>query len=327
MLRRLGPPRTEPGGNHEDSIERWCREWVRSPELIKLLELFGFSGASSADIEALGAFASQAWDFRRQSDGASVERNELEAGFDERTESAVLEAADILGLRQATYPTWDSYDHVLVLGGLIRACVTRPQFAAQMLDRGIQTRTVAGIGGFRPLKGDELDIGHRANLHGVMDETTAMDYGLRLAFGVDSIADQQGFYDPLSTERSWLVRRYVTDPGLDLMLVAAPSTEPDDRRANTADSYKFWAESVARLSPGDRVLLVTSAIYVPFQGLDAVRMLSLPYRCGIDVVGAPLDLTWDDVPRQEFRAVHFLQELNSAIRSIHAALQAAGRSL
>ena len=104
------------------------------------------------------------------------------------------------------------------------------------------------------------------------------------------------------------------------MLVAAPSSDPSNRRANTPDTYKYWAESLVDLQPSDRVLLVTSAIYAPFQGLDGIRMLSLPYRCGVEVVGTMPGATVLGVPAQEFGAAHYLQEMNSTLRSIRTVL-------
>ena len=44
-------------------------------------------------------------------------------------------------------------------------------------------------------------------------------------------------------------------------------------------------QEVAHLQPGQRLLIVTTAIYVPFQHANALRMFSLPYGALIDTVG------------------------------------------
>src|SRR6185369_1327377 len=75
--------------------------------------------------------------------------------------------------------------------------------------------------------------------------------------------------------------RHPATPRVDV--VAAPARTGRDR-ANTPDTDAFWAET-EHLRPGDRVLVVTSPLYVPFQHCDAVRLLGLPYRCTVETVG------------------------------------------
>jgi hypothetical protein len=98
--------------------------------------------------------------------------------------------------------------------------------------------------------------------------------------------------------------------------VAAPSSAPDRRRADTVDTCRFWADEVVDLTPGDSVLVVTSAPYTAFQHCDAIAHMGLPYGCTIDTVGVdPATL-----PEPHFRKRHsasgYLQEIRSAIRSM-----------
>ena len=74
---------------------------------------------------------------------------------------------------------------------------------------------------------------------------------------------------------------------------------------------------------GQRILLVTSAIYVPFQHADAIRMLGLPYRASVDTVGVDASLGREPVLEQTFTASNYLQEVRSAIRSIRMLVAAA----
>ena len=87
-------------------------------------------------------------------------------------------------------------------------------------------------------------------------------------------------------------------------VIAAPSSEPEVRRTNTPDSYQWFATEFAGLQAGQRLLLVTSDIYVPFQHADAVRVLGLPYEVTVETMGIqPGDLD----PALSRNAQSFLQ--------------------
>lgn len=86
------------------------------------------------------------------------------------------------------------------------------------------------------------------------------------------------------------------------------------RWANTADGYAGWASLVATPQPGERVLVVTTDLFVPFQHCDAVRLLGLAHGCEIDTVGfAPIDYPQWLPP---YSTTHLLMEVRSAILSM-----------
>jgi hypothetical protein len=111
------------------------------------------------------------------------------------------------------------------------------------------------------------------------------------------------------------VREYSGPEDLEVRVIAAPSTKPGVRRANTPDTYAWFASQVAHLQPGQRLLVVTTSIYVPFQHANAVRMLALPFGVSVETVGAePGDL--DPRLYQQFLAHNYLQEVRSTIRAL-----------
>lgn len=308
-----------------DNTAGAIEEWARSTALADLVSRSG--GEVPADLaltellEWLEEF-SAAWDFR-----GGKERNLFEArSLDPAIEKAIKDDAAALGLIRGGVRPQGRYDHVLILGGLARACLARPLAAARALaEEGVEAGAVTALGGFRELRGDEVGMveqvaPEQAGSQAVDDEFDAMDAGVRLAFGLDSPSDERGVHAK-SAFGSWRVHEYTAGAGLPVFVVAAPSSEPEVRRTNTPDSYQWFATELAHLRPGQRLLLVTSDIYVPFQHADAVRVLGLPYGVQIETMGIqPGDL--DPRLEQSFSADAYLQEVRSTILAFGRLLDA-----
>jgi hypothetical protein len=295
------------------SIEKW----LENAPLVALVREFGgeLPAAPAGELLAwLDEFSARCWDFR-----AGQERNLAKSvEFRPPTSRLILEAATALGLVEASPPTAKSYDHLLILGGLVRACILRPRYAAQLLNDGLEVGSVSALSAYRPLRGDENDLMAALDKSGMSNEMEAMQSGLATAFGLGSPDDEQcdearGLEYATSLVRTWQKH------GLPFRLVIAPSPEPEARRANTADTYAFWADRCVHLNPGDHILLVTSSIYVPFQHADAVRMLALAHRCAVETVGVSFSDKQVEPPlRQPFTPANYLQEVRSTIRAVRA---------
>ncbi len=295
--------------------------WATSEPIAALVDAFGGTvpgGDAEETLASLDAFSEAHWDFRK-----GAERNlAMRKDFDPETDLLVHDAARALGLIDPLPPRHDAYDHVLILGGLVRACLVRPQHARALLDNGLSAGEVTALGAFRPLRGDEFELAEQAGLGDVANEIEAMEAGVRRAFGLGEPAATDGVDDAENPNRSWRVSTYAADH-TPVTLVAAPTRDPA-RRANTPDTYAYWATEIARLAqrPGQRVLLVTSAIYVPFQHAHAIRMLNLPYGAHVDTVGVDTSLIPDPSLSQRFTAANYLQEIRSTVRAMRGLLAA-----
>ncbi|MGK5741656.1 hypothetical protein [Micromonospora sp. URMC 103] len=296
--------------------------WIASAPLRGLVDRFGGrwpTGDLAAVLAGLDDFSARHWDFR-----AGRERPEArEPALDAATAGLVRDAAAALGLVHAVPPALPRYAHLLVLGGLAHACLRRVSYAAHLLSRGVRvTGEVAVLGSHRPLSDVERRTLAEAGVAGGETEVDALDAAVRLAFGVTGPAERDGL-DAGHPHHSWSSRTYRPAGAPPVRVLAAPSSEPERRRAHTADTQRFWAGH-ARLAARDEVLLVTAPIYVPFQHCDALRTLALPYRCGIDTVG--VDPALPDLarlPEPTLTPGRYLQEIRSAIRAmraLHAAL-------
>lgn len=288
--------------------------WVKSDALSALAEAFGGipeDGSLASRLAWLDNFSEQKWDYRK-----GQERNLAHSeDFDSATEDLILAAADALGLMTGRSPRFSSYDHMLILGGLVRACVLRPRLARSLLGEGLEVGEITALGAFRPLRGDEHSLAEAAGLSGLENEVEAMEAGMRQAFDLTEPSAVDADEDTENPNlRRHLARYEASSP---ITVVAAPSSDPA-RRANTPDTYRYWAEHIARLAEqrGPRVLLVTSAIYVPFQHADAIRMLGLPYDAIVDTIGVDPKEVDDEALRQQFAPTSYLQEVRSAIRAL-----------
>lgn len=316
------------------------RRWATARPTRDLVTAFG---GTLPDLDTggllawLDRFSGEHWDYRAR--GGGVERDEVSGpDFPEPIVETVREAAGALGLAepqpQPQPPPGGGYQHLLVLGGLARSCLDRTGYAAHLLTGAVaagasavagggaaanggtvEVAEIAALGSFRPLRAAETDDAGTGPLNGCRYEVDVMDLGIRSAFGFaepDEIRSSTGEIN----HHSWAVRTYRSPAGPVVRVLAAPSTEPATRRAHTTDTYHFWAGQV-RLTPEDRVLIVTCPIYVPFQHCDAIRTLGLTYGCAVETVGVdPAGLAASGRPARSWTTDRYLQEIRSAIRSM-----------
>lgn len=320
MTAAFPPPAT-------DSIDvaEGIEAWARSAALDELVQLSGGEVPANLQLPELLAWQEQfsaVWDFR-----GGKERNLFKArSLDPMTDKRIKDAAAALGLIKGGAKPQGRYDHVLILGGLARACLARPLYAAQLLARQqIEAGSVTALGGYRELRGDEIGLvervaGNEVAVEAVADEFDAMDAGVRHAFGLGAAEAERGERSEL-VGGSWRVHEYTTEAGVPVNVVAAPSGEPGKRRTNTADSLEWFAEKLGGLKPKQRILMVTSDIYVPFQHADVLRVIGLPYGVVVETAGIqPGDV--DPRLSQGFSADAYLQEVRSTIMALRRLLAA-----
>jgi hypothetical protein len=92
-------------------------------------------------------------------------------------------------------------------------------------------------------------------------------------------------------------------------LVLSASTGRPPYRPDTSDTFSLWARCADPM-PGERILVVTTQIFVPFQTFDGLRRLYLCHGADVDTVG--YGAKWGDRTQT---AEYLLQETLSAIRS------------
>jgi hypothetical protein len=286
--------------------------WAGSTALGDLVAAFGGSTAALSGeplLHYLDAFAAEHWDFR-----AGRERNlAAEVVLTEEQQALILARAGVLGLAGREQPSLPRYDTLLMTGGMIRAGIVKPRFAAELLEGALDAHRVVFLGGFRAFAGDEVDLAAALGLRGG-DEFDAMVGGLELAFGPlgePEVAERMTDNPNLSwREYSW------STPRARLSVIAAPSADPG-RRANSVDTYRFWARE-RRAASELSVLLVTTPVYVPYQGTAAVQVLGLEHGLAVETVGVSASASDLGEFSQPFLPRHHLQELRAAIGAMRS---------
>lgn len=322
-------PSLPPGEISAGRLEPVLREWACSPPIRALAEASGWEWPQERDTGTLLVRLdelSNAWDFRDQRERNFIESAPAEVNGRVVSNELVIPAARALGLVESGPVPQGRFSAVAVLCGLITACVNRTHLAAHLLRGGLDAALVVVLGGHRELGGREPGIARELGFGELFDEADAVVAATRLAFGLgDPELAQDADQHPAAWQNAlWAASaryRWPKGDGLPAPeVLIVPSADPARRRVNTADQLRYWAAK-ARLGADDRILLVTSQIYVPFQQLDAVRVLGLEHGCSVSCCG--VDGSNAYLPMRAFGGRDYLQEIRSALRAASALMAAA----
>ncbi|MBB5632302.1 hypothetical protein BKA04_000525 [Cryobacterium mesophilum] len=279
------------------------------------------SGSSGEPLlDALESFAGEHWDFR-----SGRERNlAANASLTARQIEAIDSAAALLGLDGTSPPSRPGYDAVIMTGGMVRAGIVKPRYLRELYDAGLAWREGVFLGAFRTFAGDEATLGRALGVDGD-NEFDAMTAGMRQAFGRGrpDRSEHSGEADAPPGYADWRVDSWNWNERV-LQVVAAPSSDPMQRRANTADTFRFWA---VRAGDIRSVLVITTPVYVPYQGAAAIEVLGLEFGFSVETVAVSPAASDLGENSQVFLPQHRAQELRSAIhgyRSLRASLTAGG---
>lgn len=117
-----------------------------------------------------------------------------------------------------------------------------------------------------------------------------------------------------NNNKSWHIVEYSKNGFVpEVLAISAPSSEPDKRRANSADTYEFFFKKY-QIEKGAKLLLLTSQIYVPYQHMEAIRTLAFKFNVEIETIGFPIE--WNGNLQGMRNPVHYLQEIRGTIISI-----------
>ncbi|MEK8110180.1 hypothetical protein NKG94_49450 [Micromonospora sp. M12] len=288
-----------------DLVRRFGGNWPASD--------LGEAGDLGEVLRFLDDFSARHWDFR----GGRERPEAREPDLDPATAELVLESAAALGLIHPMPPTRPAYAHLVVLGGLAHACVRRVGYAAHLLRAGLPVSgEVAVLGSFRQLSEWERRTLADAGLPADDTEVDVLDTAVRRVFGLATPAEQDGV-DAGHPHHSWSSRTYRPDGLPPIRVLAAPSSEPDRRRAHRRHPAVLGRSRPAR--PGRRG---ADGHRADLRAVPALRRVAHPGPAvrmrhrhgGVDPTLADLAV----LPEQTLTPGRYLQEIRSAIRSMRA---------
>ena len=311
------------------SVHAAIEAWARSSALSQLIESFGSKVPGGLALEPLVTWLlnfSELWDFRRlQQEAMAKDIGEgarwllNHSHLTPQQQNVIKKTARILGLVGVGKPMKQTYDYILVLGGARLSCLLRPRLAASIVkERHIQPKLIVFLTSSRPVADSERQATNTYAPNAIT-EFDLMSAGIENAFHIDRAFTEQREDDPINVNRSWIIRRYTLTMGFPPMVsLSAPSSEPDKRRANSADTYEFFLSRFT-VASGSILLLATSQIYVPYQQLEAIRTIALPKKLIVETVGFPV--VWGGKLQGMAGPTNYLQEIRSTIQSAHRFLK------
>ena len=310
-------PSLPPGELTAARLDPMLRDWVSSAPVRALAEVSGWDWPACSDTgELLARLAglSADWDFRGR--GGGVERNFIGADsavVNERevAEELVISAARALGLVTATPVPTERFTSFVVLSGLVRGCVNRTRHASALLHEGVQADSVTVLGGHRELSDDEKGLAKEQEFGEPFDEADVVVAATRRAFGLGEPGESEASGPSRSDwdDELWSAGARYRWPGMEVLIV--PSGEPG-KRVNTEGQLRHWARQKGT-GGDDRVLLLTTQIYVPFQQMVGLRVLGIERGCAVHCCGVDADSSF--LPAPSFGGRSYLQEIRSALRA------------
>jgi hypothetical protein len=280
-----------------DDVRAKARQWIQSPALHALVR--ALDGPPGATIDELLAWTSQTLDTR-----SGAERRDAEpVMWSSEVLDALVRAAGPLGLLATPTLELEAYDSVVVLGGATTGNELRTALVKDLVDGGLRVEEICGLAAhraFSPSERDEVLV-----QEGVDAEWKHLLRCLDAAFGP---LEAEGAMAGGVGAQPWLDHRCRGAGGQALRLLVAPSASSS--RANTSEAVGFFLERHSDDLPRT-LLVVTSAIYVPYQFFAVAGQLASGGISHVEFIGTPTSRSGDRV----VLAQRVAQEIHSAVDS------------
>ncbi|QLL09637.1 hypothetical protein [Mycobacterium vicinigordonae] len=312
-------------------VRREVEFWCTRPALAELVRMFGASVPAGLDLVARLAWLdefSAVWDYRGRARTAGRVDTQDAAGAVrwliprlDRPQAQLQRiqalSAD-LGLVDEFAPTGTDFDFLLVIGGGRYTNRLRIGYARELaIGRRIGHVVLAAAS--RAVMDSERDAIE------VCAPWARTEFDLVVAaaaesFGIDA-ADLRAVVrsrrsQPPRDQAVWRVSPDSNNLGVPITLLETASPEPGHRRANSADTYTFAAQTVGMQHC--TCLQVAGQPVLPYLHFEALRTLALPFGIHLQSAGFGVDRYNRLGVFDEQHPAKILQEVRSAIRSARA---------
>ena len=328
LIRITCPPSELPRAKRIEHIYNDFEKWIRSEAMNRLVRLYNSEVQPPSYLPFkdyvcwLKDFASKHWDYRKMQKDAMTKEGEAARWllqndtFAEENKDKIYGAATTLGLIGVSTPIINNPDYILPLGGARMSNLRRAELARQTVDKyNLKTKIVA-LSTYRPIAETERSsIDSYAS--GAQYEFDAIVSGMDSAFemkGAYSIKNRV-FDNP---NKNYGICTFNSEyNGTKLYALAAPSTFPDVRRANSADCFEFLFKEFD-IQEGSYLINCTSQIYCTYQHVRALS-LAIKHKVVFDTIGFPFYLNEIKASNESSlsKPVNYLQEIKGTIDAIY----------
>lgn len=298
-----------PGDDKGATVRQFVADWLGHPALRRIVEAEGGmwpDGNLEDRAEALHRFSAK-WD--RRSGGERLTMSAGEVAMD--VDDLLADAAE-LGMTESRTPTQHVYEHGLTLGGTALASIYRVMHLFGLRAGGVGLTSVGILTALREIAAEERRlVSQRADIAELADYRTEFDVMVaaaeRFAIGTAEVHRTDHENPHLRA----------ADAQVDgARVLAAPSGDAS-RRPNTFDNYAVYRRNV---DAGDRLLIVTSSVYLPYQFFVALQALGWKRPLTVEAVGFPPEWMQGVLTGP----ANVLQELRSGLYAARRTLAALG---
>jgi hypothetical protein len=258
---------------------------------------------------------SEQWDFRQKQNTLDVKTGEYarwlvtDESITKIQYESVMNAIKQLGFINCNKPKSSNYDYILVLGGARYSCLYRTKYAIQIVNQlKEKPKAIVLLSSHRKVSDSE----RTATDTYAPEAVTEFDL---FNGSIKSLLPEYQEYCEKRTEfenfnKSHAIRKYKSDEFATIINLSAPSSDPEKRRANSTDTYRYFAQKCNPCEEA-KILLITNEIYVPYQQLEALSALAIVLDVQVETIGFPNE--WLNSLHGRKCASNYLQEIRSTI--------------
>ena len=299
MIRFTMPDSSLSREEQTDILNKQFAAFMKSDDLSGICSLLG------CDPDSLG----ELFGARKSGGGRVIEEQAMKSRAElEDLRYGLYPLLRELGALDINEPLNDDCSRIIILGGSLNACNIRALRAPSLVSGN--TLSIDGIACYRPVNPVERSSSEFSSAceteFGVMAEAVAN------AFGLDPLKYEDDFASDRNLNSVSCVRTFHDAPDGRLYRVfAAPSTEPQLRRADTFDSLDYYLRKQP-LSASEKLLFITGNRYCNRQFIQlASKMLSSGCRAGFDIIGCQSSR---DIPSaDQYDPTFFINDLAGTI--------------
>lgn len=328
LIRITCPPTELPKEQRIAFVYEDLKKWLCSQSMNQLVCLYNNGKQTSGNLTFseyilwMREFAGKHWDYRKMQKEAMTKEGEAARwllqndSFAEENKDTIYEASKALGLIGVSDTFISDPDYILPLGGARMSNLRRCELARRIVDKHNMITKVVALSTYRPIAESERDT-INTYAQDSQFEFDAIVEGLNSAFGMQS---RYNIVDKTfeNANNNYAICTFGTEyNGSKVFALAAPSTLPETRRANSADCFEFFFKEF-NVQKGARIINCTSQIYCTYQHIKAL-CLAIKYNVVFDTVGFPFYLNEVNASSENSlsKPVNYLQEIKATIDAMY----------